>query len=264
MRSARMSEEKQHKLIEMGSPEEVVLVDELCAFHAEEMRENPRLVKFVAECCLRNRHHDMPSASKRLGKYLAWRKESFGDLNDHSIQNDLLQSQISGGYMSILSEKLPDGTTLLFVRQRCHEPSYFDAKQTLHYYHYMIMSSLMRDPSLARNGFVIVNNFAGAGLANTDISASSAIAIATSKCMPVRVVNMVAVNAPWVLNLLVPIMRSLLSTKLGMRFNTSNTADLPNILSVPVSHLPVELGGEVTVTPAEDVLKRLLDENLIV
>ena len=252
--------------IGIGSLEESNLVEELCALHPQEMLENPRLVKFMAECSLRNRFHDRDSSSKRLCKYLAWRRESFGDLSDHSVMNNpTLNDQIRAGLLFISPIRLPDGSALMFIRMRKHDPTIFSAKQSLYYWHYMIMTALVKDPALARHGFVMINNFEGAGLANVDLSVPSLISNALDKCMPIRVNSINAVNPPWVIKFVFPVVKALLSSKLGERLNIiPDAANLSETLSIPVSSLPAELGGEVEVGLPEDVLKKITDDNLII
>ncbi len=49
-------------VIKIGSSEESKLAEELCKNFPEAMEENSRMVKFLAECSLRNRDYNMDSA----------------------------------------------------------------------------------------------------------------------------------------------------------------------------------------------------------
>ena len=253
-------------VIKIGSSEESKLVEELCKSFPEAMEENSRMVKFLAECSLRNRDYNMESANKRLGKYISWRKDTFGHLSDQSIENnDILKAQIQAGLIYTCPTKLPNGTALLFVRMRHHDPSTFDAITTLKYWHYMILCSLIKDPSLASTGFVFVNNFDGASLSNTDINLPRIISAALNKCMPIRVSSISLVNPPWVLRMVIPIFKSVLSAKLSERVNVVPTNDeLPAVLDIPQELLPTELGGQVEVSSKEGHLQVVINENILV
>jgi hypothetical protein len=252
--------------IAFESPEEAALVENLVANFPEACTENARMVKFMAECCLRNRGYDFASAQKRLGKYLAWRKETFGHLEDQTVENnEVLRSQIHAALMYVCPTRMPNGAALLFVRMRHHNPTQFDAHMTLQYWHYMMLTLLAKDPTLAATGFVIVNNFEGATLANTDINVPRAISSALNKSMPVRVNSINLVNPPWILRMIIPVFKSVLSAKLGERLNVVlQHEDLPAVLSIPQAVLPTELGGEVDVDAPNGYLDELIGQNLSV
>ena len=245
----------------MGSAVGIALLDELYQKYPHEMVENPRLMRFVGECFLHNQRDNKFEANKRIRKYLIWRRESFGDLEDHSLGEDQqLKSQILTGYMSILPKRLPDGSAIIFSRQRLHQPSLYSAKQTIQYMHFMLMTAIEKDPSLATCGVILLNNFAGAEPCNADVNTSMAILNAFKNFLPVRVGNIIGVNPPLVRRFLFPLVSAFVS---GIMI-APTSAHLQNILSVPISYLPTELGGEVEVTPPEDVLKYLIEGGFVV
>lgn len=252
--------------IAIGSPEEGRLAQELIDAFPTAVEENARMVRFMALCCLRNRGYDMASARKRLGKYLEWRKETFGNLLDQTVEdNETLRSQIHSGMVYICPDRTPEGAAIMFVRMRRHDPSTYDSLATVRCWHYMVLTALMQDPGLASNGFLIVNNFEGATTANLDISVPRAISSALNKCMPIRVVSINAVNPPWILRMVIPVVKSLLSAKLAERLNVVlDHAELPGLLSIPQEILPTELDGEVDVDADDGYLHKLAALNLAV
>eukprot|EP00388_Colpodella_angusta_P046735 GDKK01070432.1.p1 GENE.GDKK01070432.1~~GDKK01070432.1.p1 ORF type:complete len:281 (-),score=17.24 GDKK01070432.1:122-964(-) len=203
---------------------------------------------------------------KRLGKYLGWRKEIFGHCKDQSIEEDAtLRDQIRAGLLYLCPTKLPNGAALIFIRMRHHNPTDFNSHTTMQYWHYMIMTSLIKDPLLAIHGFVFVNNFEGATLANTDIKVPTSISSALNKCMPVRVNSINFVNPPWVIRMVIPVVKTVLSAKLASRLNVIlDAAELPEVLSIAQEDLPTELGGQVEVDDPVGVLQIMVAENIAV
>jgi hypothetical protein len=252
--------------ISINSPEEDSLVKTLLSAFPEAVAENERMVRFMAQCCLRNRSYDILSAQKRLEKYLGWRKEIFGNWADQTASgNEQLCTQILTGMVSVCPAKTPSGAGILFVRMRLHDPVTFDAHATVRCWHYIVMSAITQDPTLARTGFVVINNFEGATLSNLDISVPRAISSALSKCLPVRIESLSAVNPPWVLRMVIPIVKSVLSAKLGERLQVVfEHAELPELLSIPKEILPVELDGEVDVDAPDGYLHKLIEQDLAV
>jgi len=251
--------------IEIGSPEETALIEEISAKFPDELRENEKLVKFMAACSLRNRYYDTESSLKRLGKYLQWRKQTFGDYKDQTIEdNQLLREQVGAGLIYLSPTHMPNGAALVFIRMRHHNPKEFDHHATLRYWHYMILCSLIKDPSLAVHGFVFVNNSEGATMANTDIQVPRVISSALTKCMPIRVNSVNLVNPPWFFRLIIPVFKALFPAKLAERINVAQIDELPALLSVPQEVLPTELGGQVEVDSHDGLLEKMVAENIAV
>lgn len=261
-----MSVENMDPVVLIDSSEEIALIEELCSQFPNEFEENPKLVRFMAACSLRNRHYEVASSLKRLGKYLGWRKEIFGHCKDQSIENDdQLRNQIRAGLLYLCPTRLSNGAALIFIRMRHHNPSDFNSHATMQYWHYMIMTSLIKDPLLAVRGFVFVNNFEGATLANTDIKVPTSISSALNKCMPVRVNSINFVNPPWVIRLVIPVVKTILSAKLASRLNVIlDASELPEVLSIAQEALPTELGGLVEVDEPDGVLQIMVAENIVV
>jgi len=241
--------------------DEIAFVDELCLDHVEEMSENEELVRFMALCSLRNRDFDIPSAKMRLSKYLAWRKNAFGSLSDQKLSDcKVTQSQVVASLLYICPTRLPDGSALVYVRMKNHNPKEYETSQTIRYWHFIFLSAIKMDPNLARTGLTIVNNFAGATLENADLGVARGIVSAVSKCMPVRIRGINLVNPPWVFRFIIPIMKSLFSAKLGQRINVIvNLEDLTTVSNIPVTALPTELGGELVIEHPDILLSRLLE-----
>mmetsp|Transcript_25776 Transcript_25776/g.43006 ORF Transcript_25776/g.43006 Transcript_25776/m.43006 type:complete len:263 (-) Transcript_25776:180-968(-) len=251
--------------VKSDSSADATLRDQLCAKFPDQLAENPRLVKFMVACTLRNRRNDIASSEQRLAKYFQWRTEHFGNLADQSLEgNQILLEQIRECLIFISPIRMADGAALLFARMRKHDPAKFKTVYTLQYWHYMIMSLLMLDETIAEKGFYFINNFEGAGISNTDINVIRGIIGAVSKCMPIRVNAMAMVHAPWVIQMIIPVVKSFMSGKLIERMHVIHDQnELPKITSSPQEFLPIELGGRQDVD-VEKMLADLLRHNLVV
>ena len=127
------------------------------------------------------------------------------------------------------------------------------------------MTAMVHDPTLAAAGFVIVNNFEGATMANTDINIPRVISAAINKCVPIRVKSINMVNPPFILRMVIPVFKSVVSAKMASRFNVILTHDeLPAFLSVNREILPTELGGDVDVDAPGGYLQKLIDQKWVV
>eukprot|EP00601_Ochromonadales_sp_CCMP2298_P014317 CAMPEP_0173224126 /NCGR_PEP_ID=MMETSP1142-20121109/4159_1 /TAXON_ID=483371 /ORGANISM="non described non described, Strain CCMP2298" /LENGTH=198 /DNA_ID=CAMNT_0014152345 /DNA_START=726 /DNA_END=1323 /DNA_ORIENTATION=- len=163
-------------------------------------------------------------------------------------QSQELQAQLKVGLMYISPLKMSDGSALLFIRLRKHQPQEYTAKQTLRMWHYVIMSTLVKHPALAAKGFTVINNMQDASMLNTDIGLMQGVSKALSKCMPIRLNLLVFANAPWVIRLAVPVIRTLFSDKISQRLHLlDDVANLSAMVGSPMELLPVELGGQVEV-----------------
>jgi hypothetical protein len=261
-----MGDEKDKVTIGFDSPEEISLLNELVEHFPAEREENPSLLNFMAQSCLRYRRYDMPSALKRLRKYLEWRKNQFGNLADQTVEGcSRLQEQIKASFIYISPQRLDNGSALVFIRMRHHDPKEFDHKFTVKYWHYMMMSAIRTDPRIAVNGFTVVNNFEGAAMTNVDFSLPGAISGAVNSCMPFRVYSINMVNAPWVIRMVLPVFKAALSAKMADRLNIIESAtDLPTALRISPSVLPVELGGEVELHSSEGIFELISTANVVV
>jgi hypothetical protein len=222
--------------LEYGSAEEILLVEELCACFPEAGEANPHMLRLIVEVTLRFRFHDKASAQERVWKYLSWRQDHFGDLESQSVvDNEELQEQLKAGLFYISPLKMSDGSALLFIRLRNHKPTEYPSPQTLRMWHYLIMVQLSKNPFLAAKGFTFINNMEDASMANTDFNVMQGVAKGLSKCLPIRLNIMVIANAPWLIRVVVPVMKNLFSNKIAQRIHLlDNVSDLPGLVSSPV------------------------------
>ena len=262
-----MSKQCIHRTITYDGLEEKEQVKKLCEFLHDSFQENPRLVTFIATACLRFRHHDYAKAADRLKKYLKWRRQTFGDLADQTLDgNDKLLSQITQSTFTRLSpERLPNGEALLFVNMQAHDPSEFSAEDTINCWHFLVLDAMMQDANLARNGFIVVNDMTGASLSNMDMRFPALIASTVADAMPVRVRNLIVMNPPMVIRFALAITKPLLSSKLSKRINIVNDKEeLLEHLRSPMHLLPDALGGELSIDASLSTVETLKARGLLV
>lgn len=102
-------------------------------------------------------------------------------------------------------------------------------------------------------------------MANLDIGVPRAISSALNKCMPIRMNSLNMVNPPWVIRMVVPMVKSVISAKLAQRLNVVlDAAELPGLLGIDQKDLPIELGGELDVDSPTGYLHELLEKNIVV
>ena len=184
-------------------------------------------------------------------------------MSDQSIQDPLLQEQLLTSTLNVCPVKNSNGATVLFLRMKNHNPSKYSAHQTVKLWHYVVFSLLVKDPSLAETGFIFVNNFEGAGLSNIDLNIPNTIISAISNCMPIRINGVYLLNPPWLLHFVVPVVKALVSSKIGQRVNiVTDVQTLPELLCLDVAHVPMELGGTLVLESAEALLEERVKDDL--
>lgn len=249
--------------VEWNSEQEGHLVNEVCYKFPQEFEENQRLVRFLAVTCLRYRLHDLDSSVERLQHYFKWRRKLFGGLADQSCSTDSkLSDQLSTFFVQISPKRMPNGEGLVFLTMLRHNPSIYSAEDTVRCLHFIIMNAMMQDPSLAEKGFVLVNKMTGIGLFNLDTAVPKAIASAINKCWPVRVINMIVVNPPFVVRWVIPVVKAIVSSKMGNRIHVLDSPDeLQQFYSL--EYLPESVGGAIRMDdPA--VLAELTSSSIVV
>jgi hypothetical protein len=190
----------------------------------------------------------------------------FGDLRDQSVATDeKLRRQLSTGFIRVLPTKLPNGSAILYLELRRHNALEYSAQDTLKAWHYVIMSTLKSDPDVAVNGFTVIGLMSDVGYSNLDIHIPEGIIGAVSNCMPVRLRNMFICHPPLVARVLIPIVKMLLSSKLGHRlYVVTDDTNISTNHEIPVSLLPHTLGGQIGIDDLEGITPALLQQNFVV
>lgn len=250
--------------VKMDSAEELAMVERLLVLVPDAVAENPRLVRFMAQTCLRYRHHDEEKASVRFKSYIEWRRKTFGDLADHSFEHDKLRSQILSNFFQISPVRLDNGAGLICITMKHHQPSVYSTEDTVRCVHYLIMNEIANDPLLAQKGFVFMNNMADIGLGHLDLNVPPAIIGAISHALPVRVCNMAVINPPFVVRAVIPIVKAILSSKMGQRLHViPNGKDTSKQLLIPAEHLPEAAGGHIILNSSA-LINQLQSKRVIV
>jgi hypothetical protein len=226
---------------------------------ADDYQLNPRLVKSMAEVCIQYRLGNEEEATESLSNYLTWRDKTFGGLKDHRISEDTkLREQLQTNFLRLSPKRLKSGAAVLYVTMKDHDPSLYSTADSIKAIHFFIIAAMVVDPDLARDGFVVINDFAGVEFHNLDMNFPVAIAPALGKSTPVRLVKIVITNAPMVLRFIVPIVKAILPKKLLDRLHVVEDSALPELLAVALGDLPIELGGMIAMDPDYDLQQLLI------
>lgn len=223
-------------------------IGEILKHFSDAMQENPRMVKAMAKTSLSFRHGDVKLAIQSLRSYLDWRLKKFGSLNDQCLAGDTkLQEQLTSNFIYVCPQRLRNGEALVYVSMKHHDPSAYSTEDTIKCMHFLLISFIIDDPSLAEKGFVLLNNMADVEWRHLDMNFPGAIASAVGRSIPIRLTALVIVDPPLLIRFIVPIVKSVLPTRLSNRLHVvTNRDQLPEVVRVcEKAHLPVELGGEV-------------------
>jgi hypothetical protein len=243
-----------------------LLITQLCESHSIAHQENPELIKFLALIFLKFRKNDFHSANERLGHYITWRRQIFGNLSEQSLENnEHLRNQIQSLFLTVLPNSMPNGEGILYLELRRHNTSIYSAEDTLKTWHYLIMRALRKDPELAKSGFYVTGNLTNISYYNLDIQIPHAVTHAVSDCMPIRVVNFFLVNPPYIAQIILPVIRMLLSSKLSQRLNiVTNYSHFQELYNMPPTCLPEAIGGTISEDIFQHIVSTIISENLIV
>jgi hypothetical protein len=251
-------------IVEVCATEDIRL-EELLSKFPDEANENRRMVTAVAECCLAFKYNDPEEAAQCLGNYIKWRRKLFGSLEDQTVNDDeMLVEQLKSGFMNFSSVKLEDGRGVIYLSMKNLDASKFSTSNTIKAMHFFIMSAMLHDPLLCRDGFVLVTDMAEVSMKNLDLNFPGAIASAVSNSIPIRLKHIVVLNPPTIVRVLVPAVKAILSSTLLGRLHVVNSTDsLVQLLSTSVDALPLEVGGTLTLD-TETRVERMINERWVV
>jgi hypothetical protein len=177
--------------------------------------------------------------------------------------NTALKAQVQTMFIRVLPDRLPTGEAVIYLEMRRHQPSVYSTEQTVQTWHYLIMSTIMKYPELARIGFVLTANMDGAAYGNLDLGVPEAISSAISNSMPVRMVIFFIIKPPFMLQMVIPVIKLILSSKLGQRVHViTDTLTLYEEHGLDPMFFPEEVGGKVSVEKTQENISALLSDNL--
>ena len=217
----------------------------------------------MAETSLSFRHGDVKLAVKSLHSYLEWRLKKFGNLDDQCLVSDRkLQEQLASKFIQISPKRLGNGAAVVYVSMKNHDPSLYSTEDTIKCMHFLLISSIIEDPSLAEKGFVLVNNMVDVEWRHLDMNFPGAIASAVGRSIPIRLTTLVIVDPPLLIRFIVPIVKSVLPARLSERLHVvTDLSQLADVVHVnDAVDLPEELGGKVILTIDADLI-RFVAEN---
>ena len=229
--------------------EEADLVEILCSGFPEQMHENSSLVAQMALIMLRFRDNEVASAKERLGNYLAWRKDMFGNLDDHYLHSDpLLRKQLQSGFLHVFIDKAADKPALMYAEMKHHIPRTYSAAQTLKCWHFLIFSAMQQNMNILRSGFIVLQNLDGCGMGNSDSKIPEYISNAVQNVMPIRVIRVIFYKSPRMLKYLFKFVKFVFSRKIQDRMVVTNTqSSLTKKYGVNPELMPVGIGGTLVV-----------------
>lgn len=245
---------------------EADMVAELINTFPDYVAENRSLVEFMSLIMLKYRNYDMVTATKRLSNYLSWRKSLFGNLDDHTMENDAkLGGVMKMGFFQTILPPKGEGPMILYIRARLGDNTKFETMDIVKVWHYLIISGMKRDNEIARHGIIVINNLEDAGFNNIDRGVPSIIGPAVNNCMPIRLVSACLFNASWILSGFVSVVKLIFSSKMQKRIHSiSDPSWFLTELKVPPARLPKELGGEYVVVEGEDYQQIYSDLHLTI
>lgn len=222
-------------------------VEEICQHFKSERIENEELILFMALQILKFENYNILLSIERLRKYIKWRKKLFGNLNNHSLDDDLiLKRQIETCFVQFHSQRCENGEMFMYIELAKHDPNQFNAFQTVKCCHYMILSALKADPDLCHIGCIVLINVSNVRLVNVDLKVPSLIA-SVIDCMPLKLINGIVFNPPHAVKYLIPIVMMIVPTILKPKIHIIyDISELTN-LNINISHLlPIKFGGNWT------------------
>ena len=237
-------------------------IAEILSNFEDELQENPRMVKAMAEISLDYKRGDVTAATKSLHNYLDWRLKTFGHLEDQCVAEDeKLEDQLACNFLHVSPTRMSTGAAVVYISMKHHDPSVFSTADTIKCMHYLLITAMMEEPALGEKGFVLVNNMVDVELHHLDMHFPVAIASAVGRSIPIRVSSVVMVDPPFLIRFIIPVLKSVLPAKLSERLHVvTDHETLPEVVhATEQADLPVELGGEVEFTTHEHV-KRLHTE----
>jgi hypothetical protein len=221
-------------------------VERMMMMFWEAYRENPRMLKAMAEICIRFRRGNEKEAQECLANYLEWRAKTFGGLHDHCITEDRkMLAQLKSNFLRLSPGRLKDGSAILYMSMKDHQPWMYSTAETIKCIHFYLVAAMMVDPDLARAGIFFVINMAKVNFKNFDTSFSTVIASSLGRCVPVRLRSIVMINAPLMVKCAIAPIRAALPKKIVDRLHIVENNEIPHLLNVPKKHLPIEMGGSL-------------------
>jgi len=222
------------------------LVEEICNSFPQDMEENPELITFMSLCVLKFENYEIEPAIKRLGRYLKWRRRVFGDVKDHSLTDAVLARQIATCFIQVCPIRCANGEAFIYMEPSRHDPSTYSSLQTVKCCHYMMLTSLKKDPRLCQTGSIVLINVSNIGLKNVDLGVPP-IMIDVVDCMPLKLIHGIIYDPPTPIRLVMPVVMAILPDHLKGRIHV--VVDLVtelNELGIPITmkQLPVVLGGQ--------------------
>jgi hypothetical protein len=211
-----------------------------------ECQRNPRMMTSLAKCCLHFKYDDVEKATECLSHYISWREKLFGNLDDQNIAEDSkLAAQLKSGFFRLSPVRLNGGESLIHISMKHHDPNKFDTNDTIKCFHFFLINALARDPTLARRGFVLLNNMSDVHYHNLDMNFPVVAASCIGHSIPIRLCKIIIFNPIMVIRYAIPLIQAVLPAKLQDRMAVvAGACDVHNALSIQTSQLPVEIGGD--------------------
>ncbi|GFU18916.1 alpha-tocopherol transfer protein-like [Nephila pilipes] len=202
---------------------------------------------------LRHSKYDVNKALKHIRNYVNLRKKR--SYMFESLPDNLLSEQLSNNFLSIMPKRSPDGCVivLLQVGKWNLKQLSFDKFMQLNM---MLYTQLLRDEMNQINGIRAIYDCKGTSFAFLQLCKPQNLYIYNHllvNCLPTRVKGLHIINESFVVRLVWPVMKQLMSEKLRNRVHFhSNSGDLFEYF--PPHVLPTQYNGELSDTHLEEGL----------
>lgn len=203
----------------------------------DEFAEKHHVSKETSLRFLLGRKWDRDRADTLLCNYLNLIEEKkFKEMSINEIFDEM-----ATGKLAILSTKAKDGTAILVINAKNHQPGTFSDADTLKLSYFMA-ELMTRDTETQKNGITILCNMEGLNWEQSDYGFYRDVVQMFQNNFPCRVKNVIVFSPPWWIQFLVGLINPFLKPKMRERIHME--VEREALLAwIDKESLPEELGG---------------------
>ena len=173
--------------------------------------------------------------------------KTFGGLHDQDAsEGSRIRAFLKLGVVRVMPQLGPRGHALINFRFRLTRPDEFSAEQVLAGIHYVMLKTLARSPKIQVAGVIVMSDMGGAGFHNLDREVPKKVLSMVNKNIPLRMAGIFVFRPNFMLQIVLPLMKLFMSSKLQRRLNVMNEVEEIEEFGVDKALRPVELGGTLT------------------
>ncbi|EGD83419.1 hypothetical protein PTSG_04027 [Salpingoeca rosetta] len=199
--------------------------------------------RFWQRACLRARKFDVDRGMDLYLSYLDFRAE-FGtdDPNDPDAEQTV--ELLKTNFARCCGNTDKSGRYIFSFDAGDFKPSLWTPRICARVIHHIVVNATARYPDLPARGIVTIGNMRGWGYSNFDPETEKIIMKLLTRSLPVRQGTMYIFDAPWVMRMVLPVIKMFMKKKLRERMKSASTATL--LEQIAPSQLDEEYGGEYT------------------